>query len=152
MSVTPPSDLRVAVVVARFNELLTERLLTGAQRTLAAAGLSDQQIDVHWVPGAFELPLAAQALARKGCYGAIVALGAVVRGSTPHFDYVCSTAAAGLARVSESAHIPLGFGLLTLDNLEQGLDRVGGKLGNKGAEAAEAALEMVALLAAIESD
>lgn len=142
----------MAIVVARFNELLTERLLTGAQRALVAAGLSEQQIDVRWVPGAFELPLAAQALASKGGYGAIVALGAVVRGSTPHFDYVCSTAAAGLARVSESAQIPLGFGLLTLDTLEQGLDRVGGKLGNKGAEAAEAALEMVALLAAIESD
>jgi 6,7-dimethyl-8-ribityllumazine synthase len=143
----PAASLRAAVLVARFNEILTERLQAGATRTLSAAGVG--RIDVIEVPGAFELPAVAAAIARRGLHQLIVALGAVIRGNTPHFDHVCNQAAAGLARVAVDHAIPLGFGVLTLDTLEQGFDRVGGKLGNKGEEAARVALQMAAVLGAI---
>jgi 6,7-dimethyl-8-ribityllumazine synthase len=140
------SQVRVAVVVSRFNEDVTERLLTGALTSLDRMGQSETQRTVIRVPGAWELPLAAGHAARSGRVDAVVALGALVRGATPHFDHIASQASAGLAAVARETGIPVGFGLLTTESLEQALDRAGGKAGTKGAEAAAAAVEMVHLL------
>jgi 6,7-dimethyl-8-ribityllumazine synthase len=140
------SQVRVAVVVSRFNENVTERLLTGALTSLDRMGQSETQRTVIRVPGAWELPLAAAHAARSGRVDAVVALGALVRGATPHFDHIASQASAGLAAVARDTGVPVGFGLLTTETLEQALDRAGGKAGNKGAEAAAAAVEMVQLL------
>ncbi len=139
-------DLRVAVVVSRFNEAVTARLLEGALDALARIRAADERIEVLRVPGAWEIPIAAQALAAAGRFDAIVALGCVVRGGTPHFDYVCAEATRGLTRVSLDHGIPVGLGILTCDTLEQALERAGGKHGNKGAEAALSAVEMANLL------
>ena len=139
------AGLRVAVAVARFNELVTERLLAGAVSALTDCGVDPDAIDVVWVPGGYELPQAASWLAGQGRHDAVVCLGAVLRGETPHFDYVCGPAAAGISRVGLETGIPVAFGLLTCDTLEQALHRAGGKAGNKGGEAARAALEMVDL-------
>jgi 6,7-dimethyl-8-ribityllumazine synthase len=136
------SSLRIGVVVSRFNEFITEQLLKGAVETLEQHGCSD--ITVAKVPGAFELAAAAQALTHN-C-DAIVALGAVVRGDTPHFEYVCQGATHGLNRVSLDSGIPVAFGVLTTDTLQQAMDRAGGVSGNKGSEAAEAAIEMANLV------
>lgn len=138
--------LRCAIAVARFNSRLTEPLLAGARDALQACGVAATAIEVAWVPGAFELPLAAQVFARSGRADAIVCLGAVIRGDTPHFDHVCTQAASGILRVSLEHHVAIGFGVLTLETLEQGLERTGGRLGNKGEEAALAALEMARLV------
>ncbi len=143
---------RVAVAVSRFNRLVTEPLLAGALQELRRHGVAAADVDVAWVPGAFELPLAVQRLARSGRYAAVVALGAVVRGATPHFDYVAGEAAAGLGAVARQTGVPVAFGVLTTDTMEQALDRAGGKAGNKGAEAALVALEMAGLLEAIDKD
>lgn len=136
------SSLRIGVAVSRFNEFITEQLLKGALETLAQHGCSG--ITVAKVPGAFELATAAQALA--GDCDAILALGAVVRGDTPHFEYVCQGATHGLNRVSLDTGIPIAFGVLTTDTLQQAMDRAGGVSGNKGSEAAEAAIEMANLV------
>ena len=131
---------RVAVIVSRYNELVTRRLLAGARECCAAAGAGDDRVDVVWVAGAFELPVAAAAAAATGRYDCVVALGVVVRGETPHFEYVAGEATRGLGRVALEYRMPVGFGLLTVDTLEQALARSGGAAGNKGHEAAEAAL------------
>lgn len=143
---------RVAVAVSRFNRLVTEPLLAGALETLRRHGVADADVDVAWVPGSFELPVAVQRLAASGRYAAVVALGAVIRGATPHFDYVAGEAAAGLGAVARQTGVPVAFGVLTTDTMEQALDRAGGKAGNKGAEAALVALEMANLLDAIDKD
>lgn len=136
---------RFAVVVARFNSLIAERLLQGAVGTLRQHGIEDNNIQVVWVPGAFEIPLAVRQLAAAGDVDGIVALGCVIRGATPHFDYVAGTCADGLGRLQSEYGIPVGFGVLTVDHLEQALERAGSKSGNKGADAALAVLEMASL-------
>ena len=137
-SSTPP---RVAVLVSRYNEVVTRRLLDGAREALAAGGIPESGIDVVWVPGAFELPVAAEQAAVSGVYRAIVALGCVIRGETPHFEYVAGEAARGLADVARDHRIAVGFGVLTTEDQAQALARAGGAAGNKGLEAARAALE-----------
>jgi 6,7-dimethyl-8-ribityllumazine synthase len=144
------SGRRFALVASRFNEIVTDLLVTGASKELRRNGVDPEGIDVAWVPGSFELPVAAAKLARTGRYAGIVALGAVIRGSTPHFDYVAGEAAGGLGAVARETGVPVAFGVLTTETLEQALDRAGGKAGNKGAEAARTALEMAGLLESIE--
>jgi 6,7-dimethyl-8-ribityllumazine synthase len=136
---------RYAIVISRFNELVTERLLAGARHCLQSHGAGEDDIDVVSVPGAWELPLAADMAVRRGGYAAVVALGCVIRGDTPHFDYVAGAAANGLARVALDSSIPVSLGVLTTDTPEQALARAGGKAGNKGWDAAMAALEMASL-------
>jgi 6,7-dimethyl-8-ribityllumazine synthase len=142
---------RFALIVARFNDTITGRMLEGALDTLRRSGVDmDTDVEVFWVPGAFELPIAAQRVARTGRFQAIVALGCVIRGGTPHFDYVAGQAASGLTSVSLSANLPVCFGVLTTDNIEQALARSGTKMGNKGHEATISAIEMVNLLQAVD--
>ncbi len=136
---SPPG--RVLVVVSRFNEAVTRRLLEGAMTALADGGYSEDNVDVVWVPGAWELPLLVRRALDTKAYRAAVALGAVIRGETPHFDYLCSEAARGLGTAAQETGTPVGFGLLTCETLAQALARAGGAAGNKGAEAAVAALE-----------
>jgi 6,7-dimethyl-8-ribityllumazine synthase len=136
---------RVAVVASRFNESVTKKLVDGALAALTKHGVAADDIDVVWVPGAWELPAAARVLLASERYDALVALGAVIRGETPHFDYVAGESARGLADVTAESGVPLGFGLLTTESLEQALARAGGTHGNKGADAALAALEMADL-------
>lgn len=144
-----PKGRRVAVVAARFNEAVTEPLLAGAVRRLRERGIAEADIDVAHVPGAFEIPGVAKRMALTGRYGAIVCLGALIRGETPHFDYIAKACALGIGEVSLSTGVPAAFGVLTCDTEEQALARVGGEMGHKGEEAADAALEMAALYAAI---
>jgi 6,7-dimethyl-8-ribityllumazine synthase len=139
--------LRVAILVSRYHERVTGRLLDGARSACREAGVGDSQVEVIQVPGAFELGVAAEACARSGRYQALVALGVVVRGETPHFDYVAGETARVLADVAREHTIPVGFGLLTTETLEQALARAGGPAGNKGHEAAQAALEMTGVVA-----
>jgi 6,7-dimethyl-8-ribityllumazine synthase len=134
------------VVAARFNELVTRKLVQGALDGLRASGVSDDDVDVAWVPGAFELPIVARRLAGSGVYDAVVCLGAVIRGETPHFDHVATQAAAGVREAGVATGVPVIFGVLTTDTLEQALARAGGDHGNKGWDAALAALEMASLL------
>ena len=145
----PPADRKIGVIVARFNELITERLLEGALWSFRRHGGMEEMIAVARVPGAFELPLVAQQMAQSGEYSAIVCLGAVIRGATTHYDYVCSQAASGIANVALHTGIPIIFGVLTTDTLEQAFERAGSKAGNKGAEAMDSALEMADLSAQI---
>ncbi len=140
------SGLRVGIVVARFNSFITDRLLEGALNTFTRQGGKIEDLDVIHVPGAFELPLAAKRLASRGGYDALVALGAIVRGETPHFEYVASAATSGLSAVSLEFGIPVAFGLLTTETVEQAIDRAGAKNGNKGSEALLTAVEMANLL------
>lgn len=140
-------DRRFGIVVARFNSAITERLLAGALDGLARHGVPAGQVDIAWVPGAFEIPVAALRLAKRSRYAAIICLGAVIRGATPHFDYVCAAAAQGVARVGFETGVPAIFGVLTTDTIEQAVERSGAKAGNKGWDAALAALEMADLLA-----
>jgi len=135
------TNMRIAVVVARFNELVTARLAEGAKSAWERCGGAPDDLCEVYVPGAFEIPLAAQALAQSGQYDAVVCLGAVVRGDTSHYDYVCSSAASGIAQAALKTDVPVIFGVLTTDTMEQALDRAGGKAGNKGAEAVLAAIE-----------
>jgi 6,7-dimethyl-8-ribityllumazine synthase len=137
---------RFAVLVTRFNSFITESLLKGAVDTLARHGAQNGDIDIIRIPGAFELPLVAQRLAGKKEYDAIIALGAVIRGGTPHFDYVAGECTKGLAQIGMQYDIPVAFGVLTTDTIEQAIERAGTKAGNKGAEAAITAIEMVNLL------
>jgi len=138
--------LRIAVVVARFNHLLCARLLDGCIEELERRGARPDDVHVAWVPGAFEIPLAARAFATSGRYDAIVTLGVVVRGGTPHFEYVCRGVTDGVQAVMRDTSLPVAFGVLTVDDVEQAWDRAGGSEGNKGAEAALAAVEMARLL------
>ena len=146
----PAGDgLRIGIALARFNRAVTDRLLAGALDALTAHGVAEDAIDVANVPGAFELPRCAQRLAMTGRYDALVCLGAVVRGETPHFDFVAGEAASGIAAVACRHDLPVAFGVLTTDTMEQALARAGGDAGNKGYEAAVTALEMVQLLRAV---
>ncbi len=143
----------IAIIVARFNSFITQRLLDGALDVLKRHGVDvDAQVTVLWAPGAFELPLLAKRLAAAGRYQAIIALGCVIRGGTPHFDYVAAEVSKGLAAVGLDADMPISFGILTTDNVEQAVDRAGTKHGNKGAEAALSALEMIDLLHRLAED
>jgi 6,7-dimethyl-8-ribityllumazine synthase len=142
--------MRIGIALARFNQAVTDRLLAGALEALVQQGVADDAIDVATVPGAFELPLCAQRMASTGRYDALICLGAVVRGETPHFDFVAGEAARGIAEVSRRFDLPMAFGLLTTDTIEQALARTGGDRGNKGAEAALTALEMVQVLRAVQ--
>ena len=141
----------VAILVSRYNEAVTSRLLEGALACCDAAGLPRERVDVVWVPGAFELPVAAAAAARTGRYACLVALGAVIRGETPHFEYVAGEATRGLGAVAVEAGLPIGFGLLTVDTLEQAAERAGGPAGNKGYEAAAAAIEAADAIAQLRA-
>jgi 6,7-dimethyl-8-ribityllumazine synthase len=140
---------RFGIVVARFNESVTLALLEGARSGLIRHGVSEDSIDVTWVPGSLEIPLAAARLAQHGSYAAVICLGAIIRGETAHFDYVAAGAAQGINRVALDTGVPMIFGVLTTDTVEQATARAGGKLGNKGYEAAEAAIEMGNLLRAL---
>ena len=142
-------DLRVGIVVGRFNETIGKRLLEGAEDCLRRHGVRAEDVTVVWVPGAFEIPLAAQRLAASGEVDAVITLGAVIRGETPHFDYVAGHAASGVGRASLDTGIPITFGVLTTETSEQARERSGGKVGNKGFEAALAALEMASLMTAL---
>jgi 6,7-dimethyl-8-ribityllumazine synthase len=141
--------LRFAVVVSRFNHLVSVRLLEGCTAELARRGVAEDDVHVAWVPGAFEIPQAARALADTRRYHAIIALGVVIRGGTPHFDYVCQGVTDGVREVMRDTGIPVAFGVLTTDDVEQALDRAGGEHGNKGRDAAQVALEMARLLPAL---
>ena len=145
------AQLRFAVVVSRFNHPVSARLLEGCTRELERRGAGADAIDVAWVPGAFELPLAARALAESGRYDAVVVLGAVIRGGTPHFDYVCRGVTDGVREAMRDARVPISFGVLTTDDVEQALARAGGSDGNKGEEAALAAIEMARLLPLLDA-
>lgn len=138
-------NLKFGIVVARFNDLITSRLHEGARKSLLKSGVQEQNLFEVEVPGSFEVPLAAQWLIDEKKVDGVVAIGAVIRGSTSHYDYVCSSASSGIMNVQLSRSVPVGFGILTCDTLEQALDRAGGKLGNKGAEVALAVLEMAAV-------
>lgn len=137
---------RFAIVASRFNEIVTAKLLSGALDALTSHDVAEDDVDVAWVPGAFELPLAARAFARAGVYDAVICLGAVIRGETPHFDHVATQAASGIRRVAEDTGVPVVFGVLTTDTLEQAVERAGGAHGNKGWDAAMTAIEMASLL------
>ena len=143
------SGLRFAVVVSRFNHPVSEKLLDGCVRALEERGASADAVHVAWVPGAFEIPLAARALVRTGRYDALVALGAVIRGATSHFDYVCRGVTDGVRQVAHESGVPVAVGVLTTDDADQALERAGGKKGNKGEEAALVAIEMARLCAGV---
>ncbi len=144
-------DLRFALVVSRFNDFVVEPLVRGAVDALKRHGGAEKQIEIVRVPGAFDIPIVARKLAQSRRYDALVALGAVIRGATPHFDYVAGECASGLARIALESGVPIGFGVLTTDTVEQAVDRAGGKAGNKGADAALAALEMANLLRRLDA-
>lgn len=143
------TGLKVGIVIARFNELLGGRLLTGAKDALVRHGVAEDDIDVAWVPGAFEIPLVADKLARSGRYDAVIALGVVIRGGTPHFEYVAAEVSKGISKVALDAGIPVMFGVITADTIEQAVERSGTKAGNKGWDAANAAIEMASLMKAL---
>ena len=142
-----PPGARVAVIAARFNAKIVDELLAGCLRRLRELGLSDDRVETHRVPGAFELPVAAKVLARTGKFSAVVCLGCVVRGDTPHFDYVAGEAARGIQQVAVDEALPVIFGVLTTNTEQQALDRIGGSHGHAGERAAEAAMEMIAMVA-----
>lgn len=137
--------LKYGVVVGRFNEFISSKLLGGALDAFKRHGAQEEEVEVAWVPGAFEIPLIAQKMAESGKYDAVITLGAVIRGSTPHFDYVCNEAAKGVAAVGLKTGVPTVFGVLTVDTIEQAIERAGTKAGNKGYEAAVTAIEMANL-------
>lgn len=139
------STLKVAVIVARFNEFITGKLLTGAEGGLKRHGVKEENIDIIWVPGAYEIPFAAKKCAERKQYDAIITLGAVIKGATPHFDYVCSSAASGVSQVALESGIPVIFGVLTTNTIEEAIERAGTKAGNKGYDAAVSAIEMANL-------
>ncbi|HJB36310.1 MAG TPA: 6,7-dimethyl-8-ribityllumazine synthase [Candidatus Blautia merdipullorum] len=143
-------DIKVGIIVARFNEFITSKLLSGALDTLTRHEVNEENIQVAWVPGAFEIPLIASKMAESGEYDAVICLGAVIRGSTSHYDYVCNEVSKGIASVSLKSGIPVMFGVLTTENIEQAIERAGSKAGNKGSECAEGAIEMVNLIREIQ--
>ena len=138
--------IRVGIVAARFNEFIVSKLLSGCEDGLLRHGVRSEDIAVAWVPGAFEIPLAAQTMAKSGKYDAVITLGAVIRGATSHYDYVCAEVSKGVANASLNTGVPVLFGVLTTDTIEQAIERAGTKAGNKGAECAQGAIEMVNLL------
>lgn len=144
-------QMKIGIVAARFNEFITAKLLSGAEDCLVRHGAESGNIQVAWVPGAFEIPLVAAKLAKSGKYHVVICLGAVIRGSTNHYDYVCSEVSKGIAQVALAADIPVMFGVLTTENLEQAIERAGSKAGNKGYDCALAAIEMVNLIKEIEA-
>lgn len=143
-------NLKVAIVVSRFNDFITGRLLEGAKDTLIRHEVEEEQIDVAYVPGAFETPLVAKKLARKGDYDAVITLGCVIRGATSHYDYVCNEVAKGVSKANEVSEVPVIFGILTTESIEQAVERAGTKAGNKGSEAAVSAIEMANLIKQID--
>lgn len=143
--------LRYGVVIGRFNEFITTKLLGGALDALKRHGAKEEEVEIVWVPGAFEIPLAAQKMAESGKYDAVITLGAVIRGSTPHFDYVCAEVSKGVAAISLKTGVPTIFGVLTTDSIEQAIERAGTKAGNKGWEAAVTAIEMANLLKQLQA-
>lgn len=143
------TDLKVAIVVSRFNDFITNRLLDGAKDTLVRHEVAAENIDVAYVPGAFEIPLVAKKLAQKNEYDAIITLGCVIRGATTHYDYVCNEVAKGVSKANDVSDTPVIFGILTTENIEQAVERAGTKAGNKGSEAAVSAIEMANLLKSI---
>ncbi len=146
---TTQQNEKFCIIISRFNDFIGEKLLSGAIDTLKRHGVSDENIEVAKVPGAFEIPLAAQKFAKTNKYSAIITLGAVIKGSTPHFDYVSAEVSKGVASVSLQTGVPVIFGVLTTDNIEQAIERAGTKAGNKGADAAKTAIEMVNLFKTI---
>lgn len=143
------SDLKVAIVISRFNELLSSRLLSGANDALTRHGVLADDIDVAWVPGAFEIPMVAKRLAATGRYDVVLALGVVIRGGTPHFEYVAAEVSKGVAAASLDTGVPVMFGVITADSIEQAVERAGTKSGNKGWDAALAGIEMANLMRAV---
>lgn len=143
--------IKIGIIVTRFNEFITSKLLSGAMDGLLRHDVAESDIDVAWVPGAFEIPLIASKMAKSGKYDAVICLGAVIRGTTTHYDYVCSEVSKGIASVSLSSDIPVMFGVLTTENIEQAIERAGTKAGNKGYECALGAIEMVNLIKKIEA-
>lgn len=137
--------LKIGIVVSRFNEFITSKLLSGAEDTLRRHGANEDDITVAWVPGAFEIPLIAKKMAKSGKYDGIIALGAVIRGATSHYDYVCNEVSKGIALVNLETEVPTAFGVVTTENIEQAVERAGTKAGNKGSDAAMAVIEMVNL-------
>ena len=142
--------IKVGVVCARFNDFLVSKLLSGCEDGLLRRGVRGEDIAVAWVPGAFEIPLVAKKMAESGKFDAVIALGAVIRGSTSHYDYVCAEVSKGVAQAALGSGVPVMFGILTTDTIEQAIERAGSKAGNKGAECAQGAIEMVNLLRAME--
>lgn len=140
------TNLKVAIVVSRFNDFITNRLLDGAKDTLVRHGVDEDNIDVAYVPGAFEIPLVAKKLAQKNDYDAVITLGCVIRGATSHYDYVCNEVAKGVSKANDVTNTPVIFGVLTTESIEQAVERAGTKVGNKGAEAAVSAIEMANLI------
>lgn len=138
-------NMKIAIVVARFNEFITSKLLSGCIDCLIRHEAADEDLTVAWVPGSFEIPMAAKKLAESGKYDAVICLGAVIRGATPHFDYVCAEASKGIAQVSMQTGVPVAFGVLTTENIQQAVERAGTKAGNKGVDCAMTAMEMVNL-------
>lgn len=139
-------EVKIGIVAARFNEFITSKLLSGAQDALVRHDVKDNNIDVAWVPGAFEIPLIADKMAKSGKYDAVICLGAVIRGNTSHYDYVCSEVSKGIAHVSLESGIPVMFGVVTTENIEQAIERAGTKAGNKGFDVAVGAIEMINLI------
>jgi 6,7-dimethyl-8-ribityllumazine synthase len=140
------TGLKIGIVVSRFNEFITSKLVSGAEDALVRHGVNEDDIEIAWVPGAFEIPLIAKKMAESGRYDAVIALGTVIRGATAHFDYVSSEATKGVAQASLQTEVPVIFGILTTDTIEQAIERAGTKAGNKGSEAAVSAIEMANLL------
>ncbi len=143
-------NIRVGIVAARFNEFIVSKLVGGALDGLKRHGVNEEDVDVAWVPGAFEIPLIAKKMANSGKYDAVICVGAVIRGSTTHYDYVCSEVSKGIAAVSMNSDIPVMFGVITTENIEQAIERAGSKAGNKGYDCALGAIEMVNLIREIE--
>ena len=144
-----PAGMKVGIIASRFNEIIVNKLLGGAVDGLVRHGVEEDNITAAWVPGAFEIPLAADKMAASGKYDAVIAVGAVIRGSTSHYDYVCAEVSKGVAQASVKNGVPVMFGVITTDNIEQAIERAGSKAGNKGAECAAGAIEMVNLIRAM---
>lgn len=144
-------NIKIGIVAARFNEFITSKLLSGAIDSLKRENVKEDDIDIAWVPGAFEIPLIASKMAKSRKYDAVICLGAVIRGSTSHYDYVCSEVSKGIAQISLDSEVPVMFGVLTTDTIEQAIERAGTKAGNKGSECAQGAIEMVNLIRALEA-
>jgi 6,7-dimethyl-8-ribityllumazine synthase len=140
------TGLKIGIVVARFNEFITGKLLGGAEDALRRHGVEDSNVEIAWVPGAYEIPLVAKKMASSGKYDAVITLGTVIRGATPHFDFVCNEVAKGVAAINIQEGIPVIFGVLTTDTIEQAIERAGTKAGNKGWDAGNSAIEMANLL------
>ena len=149
--VVAKEGMKVAIVASRFNEIIVNKLLGGAVDGLVRHGISEENIDVAWVPGAFEIPLICEKMVKTGKYDAVIALGTVIRGSTSHYDYVCNEVSKGVAQVGLQAGVPVMFGILTTENIEQAIERAGTKAGNKGYDCAVSAIEMINLIKEIEN-